>query len=124
MSESYGLHTWLPQLINAMNERNRDIPNLLSEAELRLDRARCFGAEEALGAWLGKKHVLEWERDLINEIENTIHEAMFWLDCPGSEFSNDFKNLVGLDDLEWDLKYEVCHSDDPLPRPKTPDLFA
>jgi hypothetical protein len=93
MSEFHGLNHWLPQLIQIFEQRNSEIPFQLQEAEERC--ARATGE----GGWCGPygiKHVLEWEKELINSIENLIHQAVLYLDCPGSEFTHEFRELVGM----------------------------
>jgi hypothetical protein len=110
-------------LIKIFEARNLAIPGQLAEAERGCSRAMFLGE----GAWVqpqGMKHVLLWEQDLINDIESLIYEALFSLDPPGANFSDEFKQVLGLDEINWRDWYDYHHwgEERPVipPRPVTP----
>jgi hypothetical protein len=97
MCEKYGLERWIFPLMKVLNDRNLELPAQLEHFRRR-STVQAGGEQWTIPS--GAVHVLEWERDLINEIENTIYEALMFLDTVHNEFGPEFKELLGIEDLD------------------------
>jgi hypothetical protein len=112
MSEEFGLDRWLPHLLNILHQRNIEIPCQLLEAEKRIKSAPQLDEEAGCVAH-AIRHVLRWERGLITELENLIHEWAEDLEVVGTDFHPAFRELLALDSYKWE------EEDVPPPTPDT-----
>jgi hypothetical protein len=92
MSERYGLDRWLPDLLRMFADRDREIPVQLEEVR---KRSILTAGTETWTVPTRADRVLEWERDLINEIENTLFEALMHVNQ--ADFSPSFRAILGFD---------------------------